>query len=44
MADFAASVLAKALVMLVESFVSKVIQAAFVTAFSPSEKTVAAFA
>ncbi|KWW98724.1 hypothetical protein [Carbonactinospora thermoautotrophica] len=44
MADFAASVLAKALVMLVESLVSKVIQAAFANAFGPTKESAMAFA
>jgi len=43
-ADFAATVLAKALVMAFESFVKRTIQAAFMAAYAPSEETLAAFA
>jgi len=43
-ADFAAAVLAKALVTFLESFVTRLIQAAFAAAFGRAEETVAACA
>lgn len=44
MADFLATVVAKATVMLIESLVRWLIQSAFNGAFAPSEETAAAFA
>jgi hypothetical protein len=43
-ADFLATVMAKAAVMLIESLVRWVIQSAFTSAFTPSEETAVAFA
>jgi hypothetical protein len=42
-ADFAAAILAKAVIMLVESLVNYLMRTAFTAAFTPSSETAAAF-